>query len=187
MSDIEDLLFAAMDRLAQLESRYERTFRFGKILDAGDIDLSDPKNPTARIHVDDDDEGQPVKGAKARYTQVAGARKRHDPPSVGQQMLQIAPDGEFEAAFLIPLGPSDDNPSPSTEAGTYTDGTGQTDIRFKDGKHQVKAGDKTVHLITDKGQRIQVEDLSKLIIKVGTTAMKLKMDALEPADDIEDF
>ena len=57
----------------------------------------------------------------------------------------------MEAGLLIPLGPSQAIPAPSTEAGTYVDGAGKTDVRFKDGKHQVKAGDKTVHLVTDKG------------------------------------
>ncbi len=170
-----------------MEARHERMFRYGTILDASDIDLSDPTNPVARIHHDDDDDGNPVKGPFVRYAQVAGARNQHNPPSVGQQFLHISPDGEMEAGLLIPLGPSQAIPAPSTDPGTYVDGTGKTDVRFKDGKHQVKAGDETVHLVTDKGQRLQVEDISKLVFKFGQTAFNLKMDALEPAQDIEDF
>lgn len=191
MSDpIEDLVAfvqALADRFAQHEARYERTFRYGKILDTSDIDLSDPQNPVARIHHDDDEDGQPVKGPFVRYMQISGARNQHNPPSVGQQFLHLSPDGEMEAGILIPLGPSQAFPAPSTDPGTYVDGTGQTDIRFKDGKHQVKAGDTTAHLVTAKGQRIQVEDISKLIIKLGKTPMMLKPDVLVPAQDIEDF
>ena len=192
--DVSDLLEKAFDLIrdlqdghAKMEARHERMFRYGKILDASDINLSDPENPVARIHHDDDENNEPVKGPFVRYMQIAGARNQHNPPSVGQQFLHLSPDGEMEAGILIPLGPSQAFPAPSTEAGTYVDGTGQTDVRFKDGKHQVKAGDKTAHLVTDKGQRIQVEDLSKLIIKVGKTAMMLKPDVLVPAQDIEDF
>jgi len=172
------------DRIAQLEGRLERMFRPGTVTD---VDVSDPSKPRARIGVGVDDQGQPVKGPSVPFSTFAGARNVHSPVSVGQQMMQLAPDGDFEQAVLLPLGHSDQVKAPSTDPGTFVDGTGGTDIRFKDGKHQVKAGDKAAHLVTDKGQRLAVEDISKLVIKIGNQAFMLKMSALQPTQDLDDF
>lgn len=180
----EERFRALEERYALLEGRLERMFRPGTV---SAVDLSDATKPRARLVIGEDDEGQPVLGPWVPYSTTAGARNQHNPPSVGQQFLQIAPDGDHEQAVLLQLGHSNDVPSPSTDPGTFVDGTSDLDVRFKKGKHQVKAGEKTTHLITDKGQRIQVEDLSKLIIKIGEDAFNLKMSALEPAGDIEDF
>lgn len=60
--DVHDLLLGAHRRIDELSSRIERTFRYGKIRDPEDIDLSDPTNPVARIHHDNDEDGNPVKG-----------------------------------------------------------------------------------------------------------------------------
>lgn len=192
--DLSDLLEHAFERIreledgqARMEARHERMFRYGKILDASDIDLSDPANPLARIHHDDDDDGNPVKGPFVRYTQVAGARNQHNPPSVGQQFLHISPDGEMEAGILLPLGPSQAFPAPSTDPGTYVDSAGATDRRFKDGKDRTAVGSNSEHLIVDGAQRIKVADISKLVIRLGDTAYNLKMDALQPGSDIQDF
>ena len=139
MSDeISDLLERAFDRIrdledghAQMVARHERTFRYGKILDASDIDLSDPTNPVARIHHDEDDDGSPVKGPFVRYASWAGDRNQHTPPSPGQQFLHISPDGEMESGLLIPLGHSSAIPSPEVDGKTHVDQFGQVKRTLK--------------------------------------------------------
>ena len=185
--EIHDEIGKLHERIAQLEGRLERICRPGTIVDDADIDVSDPSKPRARIQVGVKDDGSPKKGPFVPYTTIAGARNQHNPPSKGQQFLHLSPDGDFEQGLLVPLGHSDNVQAPSTDLGTYVDAAGQTDVRFKDGKHQVKAGDKTLHLITTDGQRIQVDDITKLVIKIGDTPYNLKMDALQAAQDIPDF
>ena len=136
--DISDLLEAAFDRIRDLEdghaaliARHERMFRYGKILDTSDIDLSDPTNPVARIHHDDDDDGAPVKGPFVRYASWAGDRNQHTPPSPGQQFLHISPDGEMEGGLLVPLGHSTAIPSPETDGQTHVDQFGQVKRTLK--------------------------------------------------------
>ena len=168
MSD--DLLQNALDRIAQLEdaharmeARHERMFRYGKVLDQSDIDLSDPANPVARIHHDDDEDGNPVKGPFVRYATIAGARNQHTPPSPGQQFLHISPDGEMEAGLLIPLGHSTDIPAPSTDPKTHIDQVGKTKLTQTDG---------TWHQETNNAS-IKLED-GKVTITAGATVFTLE-------------
>lgn len=187
MSDADDMLLDAHARIDTLESRIERMCRFGKILDPADIDLSDPTNPVARIHHDNDEDGNPVKGPFVRYMTWAGARNQHTPPSQGQQFLHFSPDGEMEGGFLIPLGHSTAVPSPSSDPGIFVDSLGATDRRFKDGKDRTAVGSNSEHLIIDGAQRIKVSDISKLVFSFGGQTFQLKMSALQPTSDIGDF
>ena len=149
MSDqLEDLVQAISDRLTLHEARYERTFRYGKIRDASDIDLSDPANPVARIHHADDAEGEPVKGPFVRYATWAGDRNHHNPPSVGQQFLHVSPDGEMESGLLIPLGASSAIPSPETDGKTHVDQFGQVKRTLKQDSLTHTVGGVQVHTDT---------------------------------------
>jgi len=107
LRELQEALSAALGRIAELEKRHERMFRVGKVTDV------DTKKQVYRQEIGEDPDGQPVKSPWIRYSQMAGARKHHTPPSKGQQMLMISPDGEFRSALGIPHGWSDDNPSPS--------------------------------------------------------------------------
>ena len=168
MSDeTSDLLEKAFDRIrdledghAQMVARHERMFRYGKILDASDIDVSDPANPVARIHHDDDDDGQPVKGPFVRYATWAGARNQHTPPSVGQQFLHISPDGEMESGILVPLGHSDDVKSPSTDGKTFVDEVGKTKNTQTDGTWQQETNNASIKL-----------DDGKVVLTAGATVV----------------
>lgn len=198
----EDAFQALADRLAALEGRLERMFRYGTIVDDKDIDVSDASKPRARIEVGKDDDDKSVLGPMVPYSTVAGARNQHNPPSKGQQLLQIAPDGDHEQAILIPLGHSDNVKSPSTDPKTYVDQIGKTVNTQKDGswKQEVekastamskgkidhRVGDQTEHLLVEGGQRIKVESRTKLVLKFGDTTYAIKEDALEPVGDIQD-
>ncbi len=200
--DHGDHIAQLYDRIAHLEGRLERMARFGTVGDDKDVDVSDASKPRARIGIGVDADGQPVKGPWVPFATVAGARNQHNPPSKGQQMLHLSPDGDFEQGVLIPLGHSEQVKSPSTDPKTYVDqigrtvntqadgswtqAVGSTSHAMTDGKHLFKAGDKTEHLVADKGQRIRVEDITKLVIKLGDQTFNLKMDALQPGQDIQD-
>ena len=94
---------------ADLEARMERTFRKGKVTDV------DATNHLYRQEVGVDDDGNPVKSPWLPYSQIAGALKVHSPPSIGEQYMMIAPDGDHSQALGFPHGWSDANPSPSKD------------------------------------------------------------------------
>lgn len=172
------------EMVGELHGRLERMHRQGTVTD---VDYSDATKPRARIQIGTDDQGQPVKGPWAPIMALAGARKVHAPVTQGQAMLHVSPDGNLENGVLIPLGFSQPNPSPSTDPSTHVDQLGQLTLGMKDGKHQAQAGTETQHLVTTEGQRLKVQDISKLVIKIGDAPYILKMDALQPASDIADF
>lgn len=103
---LEDMAAAHAD----LRDRHERMHRPGKVTDV------DANQHLYRQEIGIDENGQPIKSPWRPYSQHAGALKLHSPPSVGQQMLLISPDGDIEQGIGIPYGWSDANPSPSTDA-----------------------------------------------------------------------
>jgi len=147
---------------ADLEARIERLFRKGKVTDV------DATKHLYRQEIGLDDDGQPVKSPWLPYSQRAGARKEHSPPSVGEQYLLINPDGgpDFTMGLGLPHGWYNENPSPSTDPasdvtvrGNVTETTTANDWTLKvsgvtlkvsaDGL-QVSAGDVT-HKISSAG------------------------------------
>ena len=149
---------------AALEARMERVFRKGKVTDV------DAKGQLYRQEIGTDDDGQPVKSPWVPYAQVAGARKIHSPPSVGQQMLLVSPDGDHEQGHGIPLTFSTKQPSPSQDPDTDSDtrgkcfdsqstkdgkdartfGVGKASIALTDGQIVLKVGDATLVLTEAK-------------------------------------
>ncbi len=113
IAELQHALTAALDRVAQLEGRHERMFRKGKVTDV------DAKKQLYRQVVGTDPDGQDVKSPWIPYGQIAGALKIHSPPTVGQQMMLVSPDGDFPQAFGLPYTWSDDNPSPSDKGDNH--------------------------------------------------------------------
>lgn len=99
-------LDAALDRVASLETLVERMHRYGPVTDVN------TENQTARIRIGGTDDA-PVKSPWISYAQSGGAFSVHNPPSIGQQMMMIAPHGVWEQAMLLPYTFSSANPSPS--------------------------------------------------------------------------
>jgi len=106
-----DRLVHVEQRHADLSARIERMVRKGTVTDV------DATQGLARVQIGLDDDGGPIKSPWLPYSQVAGARKEHSPPSVGQQMAVINPDGsqDFSQGFIVPHGWYDQQPSPSTD------------------------------------------------------------------------
>ena len=152
--EVAEALAAIRGEHAALEARVERMFRKGKVTDV------DAKNQLYRQEIGLDDDGQPVKSPWVPYAQVAGARKTHSPPSVGQQFLLISPDGDHEQGHGLALTFSNAQPSPSQDPNTHVDQLG-----------------KTKDTMTDGTRTLEVEGLSfamskgKLVIKADTIAL----------------
>ena len=96
-------------RVADLEQRVKGMARHGTVAEV------DPGGARVRLKIGETDTG-PVLTGWIPYSQTAGAMKVHSPPSVGQQMTAMSPNGDLRQATAIPLGWSDAEASPS-EAG----------------------------------------------------------------------
>lgn len=127
LRELQHGLAEAHAAIAELNARHERMFRYGRVTDV------DPKKHRYRQVVDIDEDGKEVKSAWIPYSQVAGTRKIHSAPSVGQQMLMIAPDGEHAMAIGVPMTWHDKNPSPSDKGDEDIDLRGKTKRTQRDG------------------------------------------------------
>lgn len=172
ISELQQALADLREEVATERASRERMFRKGKVSDV------DPKKQLYRQEIGQDKDGKPVKSAWIPYGQIAGARKEHSPPSVGQQMVMFSPDGDFEQAFGIPLTWSKDNASPSDKGdedvatrGASKDTTradqrllevGKSSISIKDGTIVLKSGDTTLTIDGEghhfKGPKIDHDD-----------------------------
>ncbi len=93
-------------RVAELERRAKGNFRQGTVAEV------DPAAGTVRLKLGAGEQGDFL-SAPIPYAQTAGAVKFHNPPSVGQQMMAMSPNGDLRQAVAMPLGFSDENASPS--------------------------------------------------------------------------
>lgn len=118
------------DELTNERAARERMFRPGKVAEV------DAAKQLYRQEIGVDKDGNPVKGPWVPYSQIAGGRKTHSPPSVGQQMMLISPDGDFSQGFGVPFTWSKEQASPSTDPNTDVDQRG--DVKdVNDGKSRV--------------------------------------------------
>ncbi len=139
---------------ADLEARIERLFRKGKVTDV------DPKGGLYRQEIGLDDDGNPVLSPWLPYSQVAGGRKVHSPPSVGEQYLLVNPDGsaDFTQGLGVPHGWSDANPSPSAAGDADVATRGST-------KDTTKAGSRVIAADENAALNIQKDGWLMLTVK----------------------
>lgn len=138
---LRELLHAVAEtraEVADLRALQERMFRKGVVTDV------DAKKHRFRMEIGVDENGEAVKSDWIPYAQIAGKRKTHSVPSKGQQMLQLAPDGDFSQALGIPLTWSDNNPSPSTKEDEDVEVRGKTRVTQRDGSLKVEVDGVTV-------------------------------------------
>jgi len=140
IEELQDEVFEARNEIARLREIHDRTFRKGAVTDV------DAAKQLYRQEIGRDDEGNAVKGPWVPYSQVAGARKSHSPPSVGQQMVMIAPDGDPEQAFGVPLTWSTQNASPSNNATEDVDVRGSVTIKNDGSAFTITAGGVSVKI-----------------------------------------
>lgn len=172
MSDhIDNHLKALWEEIGQLRGRLERMHRPGPVTD---VDYSDETKPRVRIQIGKDSDGQPVKGPWIPVTSHAGARLIHAPVSVGQTMLQLSPDGNFENAVAMHFGFSEKSKSPSTDKDTHVDQLGKTKNMMKDGEWHQEVEDASI--VMTKGQ---------IVMKAGNSTYTIKDGKIvEQADDV---
>lgn len=82
----------------------------GEVLRLGTIYSVDPANATCRV-----ESGDLITGDIAWIAQRAGKVRHWSPPSVGEQCLLLAPEGDLDAALVIVGIYSDACPAPSTD------------------------------------------------------------------------
>ena len=120
------------EEVALLKGIVERMHRPGPVTD---VDYSDATKPRVRIQIGTDADGQPVKGPWQPVASHAGARTIHAPVSVGQTMMLVSPDGNFENGLHIPFGFSQPTPSPSTDKDAHVDQIGDVTTTLTKSSH----------------------------------------------------
>lgn len=140
LDDIAEAFGRLHDRIAFLEQRFERSNRPGVVTDV------DPEKQRVRIRVGGTDEA-PQKSPWVPYAQVAGARKIHSPPSVGQQMVMLSKDGDFEQGVALPYTWSNQNASPSTKGDEHVDTLGATTDKITASAREVTVGGATIKIV----------------------------------------
>lgn len=106
MSDGFDQFAELLERITMLENRLANTAIHGPVHEV------DTKKQLARIRLGGDDDN-PYLSPWVPYSQSAGAYKKHQPPSKGQNMTIFSPSGDPEQGMLLPFTWSDSNTSPS--------------------------------------------------------------------------
>lgn len=132
---------------------------------AGVVHAVDAAKGVARLRLGGTD-ADPYLGPWIPYGQVAGALKVHSPPSVGQQMWQHAPGGEYRQGKLEPFTWSDQNASPSTSPSDHVITLGGAKVEFRAGeivvtipKVKLVCGGSTFEL-TDAGLQLHATDVA---------------------------
>lgn len=126
-------------RVADLEQRLERTMR------AGTVAQVDAARQRFRMRLNSDS-GEPFLGPWIPYGQTAGAMKLHNPPSVGQQMMMLAPAGDYRQATAYPMTFSDENQSPASGGDEHVLTFGQVRVEIRDGQLKATVGGSSVEL-----------------------------------------
>lgn len=126
--EIHEHLGRLSAEVALLKDRLERTVRHGTVTD---VDYSDPTKPRARIQIGVKADGSPLSGPWAPIGTMAGDLNEWHPVVVGQQLTQLAPDGDHQQAVLVHLGHSSKTPSPETDKDTHVSAFGKTKRTLK--------------------------------------------------------
>ena len=120
-------------RIEALERRMKGLLRQGTVAEV------DPAAGTVRLKLGEGSEGEYL-SAPIPYTQTAGAMKFHNPPSVGQQMSAVSPDGDLRKAMAMPLGWSGENASPSKAGDQHVMTFGDVTVTITGGSLVIDAG-----------------------------------------------
>ncbi len=139
-------ILSLSEEVARLRRIVARSVRFGTVSEV------DHERARARLLISDPD-GEDFKTPWLPWAETAGAIRSWAPPSVGQQMIVQAPNGDLMAGMLIPATFSDAIPAPSKDAGTYMVQVGQTSITIADGRIDINGVDQVII----KGETLRLE------------------------------
>jgi phage baseplate assembly protein gpV len=133
------------EKIARLEALIERMVRPGKV---AAVDFSNPTKPRARIAHGKKKDGSDALGPWLPWSSHAGEATEWKPVTVGQQMMQFAPDGVFENGLLLPYSFSMNIPSPSTDQNTHVSQYGQQTTSYGKDHFTRTVGGSQVHTDT---------------------------------------
>ena len=134
----EFLLLA--QRVADLERRMGGTSR------PGTVEEVYPDEGKVRLRLGEGAEEGPYLSAKIPYAQTAGDVKIHNPPSAGQQMTAMAPDGDLRNAVAVPMTFSDAIASPSGAGDNHVITFGSVTITMTPGSLTLAVGGSSIVL-----------------------------------------
>lgn len=127
-------------KLAELERRIAGIHREGTVAEV------DPAAGTVRLKLGEGQDGEPFLSANIPYAQIAGDVKFHNPPSVGQQMIAVSPDGDLRQATAQPLGFSDDQVSPGSAGDSHVLTIGSVEVTMTGDGLSIVVGGVTVNI-----------------------------------------
>lgn len=127
-------------RVADLERRMKGMCRQGTV-EPGTVDAA---AGTCRLRLGTDPNGNPYLTGPIPYAQTGGAVKFHNPPSDGQQMVAMSPDGDLRNAMAQPMGFSDTNASPSGAGDQHVMTFGTVTMTMAGDSLVIQAGASTV-------------------------------------------
>jgi len=119
-----DQIVRLAQRVAEVERRLAGMVRHGKVHSV------DAAAGTIRLRIGGTD-AKPFLSPSVPYAQIAGGLKAHTPPTVGQQMTLICPDGNVRMGVALPMTWSNANASPSAsgEENVVTFGSMRIELR----------------------------------------------------------
>jgi phage baseplate assembly protein V len=135
VADLLEVLARAVTELQQRIGDIDR--RIDNMITPGKVTDVDTKKQLYRQETRDKD-GKITESPWIPYSQSAGEYKSHRPPTKGQQMMMISPNGEWRQAFGVPYTWSDDNKSPSDKEDEHVHEYGKLKItEKKDGGYDI--------------------------------------------------
>lgn len=137
MPDLIGILLSLDAEIAEMKRRFENGERPGTVHEV------DAAKRRCRLRIVGSD-GEPFLTPWIPYVQHAGALKFHSPPSPGQQMMFVCPDGDFRQGRAEPYTWSNDNPSPSDRADEHVLTFGQAKQTIREGQMRQEVGSSRV-------------------------------------------
>ena len=149
--NIFDAIIEIQQSLARLNAEVER-LKWAKDNSAvhGFVTDVDAEKQLCRVAIGKDGDDKDVKSPWLPYSQTAGTRKVHSPPSKGQQMTVMAPNGDLSQSVAMPFTWSKKNPSPSKKADEDIDQRGKTKRTQRDADLKQEVDGVTHHLTKKK-------------------------------------
>jgi len=143
MSDLIDFLIGFDFTVTELQRRFENSQRPGVVHEV------DPAKQRVRLLLGGT-EASPFLSPWVPYSQVAGELKVHSPPSKGQQMIFVCPDGDFRRGYAVPFTWSNQNPSPSSRGDEHVTTYGKSKQTVRKGQIRQEVGPQAAHEVLEK-------------------------------------
>ncbi len=161
IDELQTQLSETRAHLAQVQWQLDHMVVHGPVTDV------DTKKHRCRLEVGRDPEtGDVIKGPWIPYGQIAGARKEHTPPSIGQQMTAFSPTGDPLQALCFAMTWSDQNQSPSDKPDEDVDVRGDTKLLVRKDEYKRQVGDDNfVHIQNKGGGVVHIKAATKIVVE----------------------